>query len=86
MESQFSKLFRYRERENRSPEENYTKWKSYGLTNEDGWAGMWREVSLKEMLVNDDHISSIQGWYIDALNDVAAFKEKYPRLPWKVKL
>jgi hypothetical protein len=64
---------------------NNTAWKDFGLTNEDEWAGMWRKVSLKEMLSNDDHISSIQEWYIDALSDIAAFKEKYTRLPWKVK-
>ncbi len=61
-----------------------TIWKSFGLTNEDKWAGMWKKVSLKEMLSNEDHIFSIQQWYINSLNDVITFKEKYPKLPWKI--
>jgi len=65
---------------------NNTSWKNFGLTNEDEWAGMWKKVSLEEMLSNEDHISSIQEWYINSLSDVVAFKEKYPKLPWKVKL
>lgn len=60
-------------------------WKSFGLTSEDKWAGMWKKISLKEMLSSEDHISSIQDWYMNSLSDVMTFKEKYPELPWKVK-
>ncbi len=64
---------------------NNTLWESFALNNKDEWAGMRKKLSLKEIMSTEDHLTEIQEWYIDALNDLQIFKENNPELPWKVK-
>ena len=58
---------------------NNTLWESFALNSEDEW----RKLSIKEIMSSEDHLSEIQEWYIDALNDLQIFKENNPELPWK---
>lgn len=60
-------------------------WLAYGLEYNDKWAGIWRKISLKDLLVGDDHIGNIQQWFLEGLEDIEEFKDRYPQLPWKVK-
>ncbi|HHX22692.1 MAG TPA: PD-(D/E)XK nuclease family protein [Thermoanaerobacterales bacterium] len=58
-------------------------WSSFGLEDEESWAGIWRRISLKDLLVDDDHIGNIQQWFLEGLEDVEEFKNRYPKLPWR---
>ncbi|MNR69328.1 hypothetical protein D3C85_1944890 [compost metagenome] len=49
------------------------------------WSNIYYEKSLLNFLSTDDHIESIQAFFIDRLNELYKLKQQHPEFNWKSK-
>lgn len=62
---------------------NNTQWQGYELDNDSEWSGISCDRSLLDFLKDEDHITSIQKYFMDKLKELHKLKEHYPNLGWK---
>jgi hypothetical protein len=62
--------------------ENKFSWIGYSLDNPGGWSSILIEKSLRDFLVEDDHVVTIENFFLEALDELQAIKSQYPQLPW----
>lgn len=62
--------------------ESHDDWRKYVYSNRH--TGISCEVSLLDFLNQDDHITSIQEYFIEKLNELHLIKQQYSDLDWKV--
>lgn len=61
-------------------------WQEYELDQRDAWSGIFLSKSLAEFLAFEDHIDSIENFFIEGLEQLRIIKEKYSELPWEAAL
>jgi hypothetical protein len=59
-------------------------WQGYELNNSKAWSGIVRERSLQDFLSGADHVSAIQQFFSQGLDELEAIKKQYAHLPWGV--
>ena len=64
--------------------ESHVDWKGYYLEDNTKWSSISCDKELLDFLKHDDHISVIQEFFIEKLNELSLIKEQYPDLDWKV--
>ncbi len=57
-------------------------WRGYSLHEPERWSHIALEKSLRDFLVEDDHVVAIENFFLDALNQLQTIKIQYPQLPW----
>jgi hypothetical protein len=57
-------------------------WRGYSLHNINDWAHITLAKSLRDFLVEEDHIAAIEKFFLDALDQLQEIKNQYPELPW----
>ncbi len=57
-------------------------WQQYEINNPKAWSQIIREKSLQEFLSAEDHIVSIQKFFLESLDELKQIKSEYPLLPW----
>src|SRR6478672_8317878 len=57
-------------------------WQGYGLNEQRAWSGIILEKSLRDFLSQEDHVTAIEEFFLEALNKLAEIKKKYSQLPW----
>lgn len=58
-------------------------WKGYNLDDNTKWSGINCDKYLLDFLKNDDHISSIQEFFNEKMEELYLLKKQYPDLNWK---
>ena len=57
-----------------------------GTGNAESWPEAWREISLASILPEDDHITVLQHFFVESLDQLAeelsASRKERPNLPW----
>ncbi|WCN36236.1 PD-(D/E)XK nuclease family protein [Aneurinibacillus uraniidurans] len=66
---------------------------TFGKENEDwiyeepddinGWSCLYHEISLSSLLIEEDHINSIQDYFVGKLEELYKLKDENPNLIWK---
>jgi hypothetical protein len=59
-------------------------WRGYHLNEQQAWSNIVLEKSLRDFLSQEDHVTAIEKFFLEALNELAEIKRKYPQLPWVV--
>lgn len=59
------------------------EWVEYELDDDAKWAGISCDKYLLEFLKDEDHILSIQKFFIEKLKELFSIKQKCPNLNWK---
>ncbi len=59
-----------------------SRWKTYGLSQPQSWAGLAVRESIAGIADSPDHLHVIKQKLMSYLDDVATLKTKYPSLPW----
>lgn len=61
-------------------------WEAYDVDNPAGWAGVRRVRSLASMLPEEDHVATVQRFFVESIHqlraELMAFKKEHPDLPW----
>jgi hypothetical protein len=57
-------------------------WQGYDLDNSKAWSGIVLGRSLQSFLSEDDHIVSIQKFFLKSLDELSEIKSQYNYLPW----
>jgi hypothetical protein len=61
-------------------------WKNYDLEDPVGWAGVYRWMSLADLLAEEDHVAAAKRFFIESIRqlreELTAFKKEHPDLPW----
>ncbi|MDQ0091168.1 hypothetical protein J2T12_004594 [Paenibacillus anaericanus] len=60
-------------------------WSSEDMDDNTAWSNIYYEKSLLNFLSTDDHIESIQAFFIDRLNELYKLKQQHPEFNWKSK-
>jgi len=63
--------------------QSHKDWEGYDLDDNTKWSGVTADKSLLEFLKEEDHINSIQEFFICKLNELVIIKNNYPNLNWK---
>ncbi|WP_406661375.1 hypothetical protein V7O66_02305 [Methanolobus sp. ZRKC3] len=63
---------------------NSDEWYSYNLNESKSWSGIGKSLGLEKFMNEEDHIKSIQDYFLNLIDDLVEIKKKYPHLPWKV--
>lgn len=58
------------------------EWKSFNLNETNNWAGICRLKSLECFLNKEDHVISIQSYFLSLLDELDAIKEESKHLKW----
>jgi hypothetical protein len=61
------------------------EWYHWELGNDRTWAGIGCTKNLEDFLAKEDHVAAISNWFEELLDDAAAFRSKYPKLPWSFR-
>ena len=64
--------------------ESHSDWKGHYLEDNTKWSSISCDKELLDFLKHDDHISAIQEYFIEKLNELSLIKEQYQDLDWKV--
>jgi hypothetical protein len=59
-------------------------WESFDLGDEKAWGGICRGKNLQMFLAEQDHLRVLTKFFEDILDDVAEFRQQYPKLPWNI--
>ena len=57
-------------------------WQGYGLDDSKAWSGIVLGRSLQSFLADEDHIKSIQKFFLESLDKLTEIKNQYQHLPW----
>lgn len=57
-------------------------WQEYRLNEPETWSGISMNKSLRNFLVEADHVSAIESFFLEALRGLEEIRKKYPHLPW----
>lgn len=61
-------------------------WEAYDLEDPGAWSGVRRGIYLAELLPQEDHVAPVRSFFVESLGqlreELGAFKEKHPDLPW----
>jgi hypothetical protein len=57
-------------------------WRGYSLHEPGTWSHIALEKSLRDFLVEDDHVVAIENFFLEALGELQTIKNQYPQLPW----
>lgn len=60
-----------------------SEWHGYELDNDSQWSGITCDKPLLDFLKDQDHIISIQKYFIDKLQELHQLKQQYKDLGWK---
>ena len=55
---------------------------SYELDNSSAWSGLEWWLDIGKLLGEEDHMAAARTFFIDRLERVRSFRDKYPDLPW----
>lgn len=58
------------------------RWEGFDLSDEKAWGGICRGKVLTDFFSQEDHVRSITAMFEESLDDLADFKNRYPKLPW----
>jgi hypothetical protein len=58
------------------------RWDSWSLDNQKEWASVTRWEWLRVFLTTDDHVAAVKAYFRELLEDIGAFRAKFPDLPW----
>jgi hypothetical protein len=64
-------------------QDEWKNWKSWGLNDSRAWSNIIREKSLQDFLSQEDHITAIEEFFLQALSELKDIRSQYPSLPWK---
>lgn len=59
-------------------------WQGYGLDEIDAWSGIAISRSLRDFLIEADHVVAIENFFLNALESLEKIRQEYPNLPWGV--
>lgn len=62
---------------------SHNDWNGYDLEDDSKWSGIICGKELLDFLKSSDHITAIQVFFIEKLNELYLFKQQYPDLSWK---
>lgn len=62
--------------------ESNDQWYGYNLNISRAWSGIVLEKSLQAFLGTEDHVASMQDFFLGALGQLSEIKCAYPELPW----
>lgn len=57
-------------------------WQGYELNNTRAWSAIFLEKSLQNFLAEEDHITAIKQFFLQALDELEKIKNEYSQLPW----
>lgn len=61
-------------------------WEAYNLESPTDWAGVYRAVSLADLLSEVDHVAAVKHFFVESIRqlreELTAFKKEHPDLPW----
>ncbi|WP_338555720.1 hypothetical protein [Paenibacillus sp. KS-LC4] len=60
-------------------------WSSQDIDDHTAWSMIHYDKSLLQFLSTDDHIESIQAFFIERLKELYKLKQQTPELEWKSK-
>ncbi|ABE51749.1 PD-(D/E)XK nuclease family protein [Methanococcoides burtonii] len=60
------------------------KWKGYDLNEANNWAVISQTKSLDYFLNQEDHITALQNYFLELLNELETIKKNYNNLQWLV--
>jgi hypothetical protein len=63
---------------------NPDEWNGYHLNESKNWAGIGKELGIEHFMNEQDHIKSIQDYFLNLIDELTDIKKQYPNLPWKV--
>ena len=61
---------------------NLDRWEEFDLIGAKVWGRILQLKSLREIVSEEDHIYSIQEFFIDSIKELSNVKDNYPNLPW----
>jgi hypothetical protein len=59
-----------------------SSWRGYSLHEPERWSHIALEKSLRDFLIEDDHVIAIENFFLDTLDQLQTIKNQYPQLPW----
>lgn len=59
------------------------EWDSYDIDDDTEWAGIFCDVDMLKFLKENDHISAIQSFFMEKLEELYLIKNQFPDLGWK---
>jgi hypothetical protein len=59
-------------------------WRGYGLGEIDAWSGVTMNKSLRDFLVESDHVAAIENFFLKGLESLDKIRKEYAHLPWGI--
>ena len=57
-------------------------WRGHSLHEPERWSHIALEKSLRDFLIEDDHVVAIENFFLEALKELQTIKDQYSQLPW----
>ena len=59
-------------------------WRGYGLDEPGAWSGITMSKSLRDFLVEADHVAAVESFFLEALRSLEDIRKGFTNLPWGV--